>query len=114
MHHESTRKASDPTASVSWAGRLAQARSHADVVGVARDFLAMISPEEMSLLPGDCRPGKLVDGEDIANYAVTLARRSCTKANLGDPNLQRIAAFLSEALARIAQINAAQDSPSLQ
>lgn len=91
-------------ASVGWQGRLAAAASREDVVGVARDFLALVGPEEIARMPADCRPGKLVDGDDVANYAVTLARRSCDPDCLGDHNLQRVGAFFGDALARLTQL----------
>lgn len=91
-------------ASVGWQGRLAEATSREDVVAVARDFLALVGPEEVARMPVDCRPGKLVDGEDVANYAVTLARRSCDPDCFNDHNLQRIAAFFGDALGRLSQL----------
>ena len=94
-------------ASVGWQGRLQAATSREDVVGVARDFLALVGPEEVARMPVDCRPVKLVDGEDVANYAVTLTRRSCDPDCFGDHNLQRIAAFFGDALGRLSQLTPA-------
>jgi hypothetical protein len=91
-------------ASVGWQGRLAAASSREDVVDVARDFLALVGPDEVARMPVDCRPAKLVDGEDVANYAVTLARRSCDPDCFADHNLQRIAAFFGDALGRLSQL----------
>lgn len=90
-----------------WQGRLDAATSREDVVGVARDFLALVTPEEVASMPADCRPAKLVDGEDVANYAVTLARRSCDPDCFEDHNLQRIAAFFGDALGRLSQLTPA-------
>jgi hypothetical protein len=92
---------------VGWQGRLASATSREDVVGVARDFLALVGPEEVARMPVDCRPVKLVDGEDVANYAVTLTRRSCDPDCFGDHDLQRIAAFFGDALGRLSQLTPA-------
>jgi hypothetical protein len=89
---------------VGWQGRLEAATSREDVVDVARDFLALVTPEEVARMPVDCRPGKLVDGEDVANYAVMLARRSCDPDCFGDHNLQRVAAFFGDALGRLSQL----------
>lgn len=94
-------------ASVGWQGRLAAATNREDVVGVARDFLALVGPEEVAGMPADCRPGKLVDGDDVANYAVTLARRSCDPDCFNDHNLQRLAAFFGDALGRLSQLTPA-------
>ena len=87
-----------------WQGRLAAATSREDVVTVARDFLALVGPEEVARMPVDCRPVKLVDGEDVANYAVTLTRRSCDPDCFRDHDLQRIAAFFGDALGRLSQL----------
>jgi hypothetical protein len=89
---------------VGWQGRLDAATSRDDVVHVARDFLALVGPEEVARMPVDCRPVKLVDGEDVANYAVTLTRRSCDPDCFEDHNLQRIAAFFGDALGRLSQL----------
>lgn len=87
-----------------WQGRLEAAASREDVVDVARDFLALVTPEEAARMPVDCRPVKLVDGEDVANYAVTLTRRSCDPDCFADHNLQRLAAFFGDALGRMSQL----------
>jgi hypothetical protein len=94
-------------ASVGWQGRLEAATSREGVVDVARDFLALVTPEEVARMPVDCRPVKLVDGEDVANYAVTLTRRSCDPDCFNDHNLQRIAAFFGDALGRLSQLTPA-------
>lgn len=90
--------------SVGWQGRLAAATSREGVVDVARDFLALVDPAEAARMPVDCRPVKLVDGEDVASYAVTLARRSCDSDCFGNHDLQRIAAFFGDALGRLSQL----------
>jgi hypothetical protein len=92
-----------PVATTGWQGRLAAATSREGVVDVARDFMALVGPEEIAGMPADCRPAKLVDGDDVASYAVTLARRSCDPDCFGDHNLQRIAAFFADALGRLSQ-----------
>lgn len=94
-------------ASIGWQGRLAAATSREAVVDVARDFLALVGPEEVARMPVDCRPVKLVDGEDVANYAVALARRSCDSDCFNDHDLQRIAAFFGDALGRLSQLTPA-------
>jgi len=94
-------------AAVGWQGRLASANTRESVVDVARDFLAQVGPEEIARMPADCRPGKLVDDDDVANYAVTLARRSCDPDFFSDHSLQRIAAFFGDALGRLSQLTPA-------
>ena len=85
----------------SWHGVLDEAASPDEVVAVARDFIARLSPEEFSALPPDCRPRKLVDADDVVDYAVTLARESCAGESLADSLLHQIAAFFTHACARL-------------
>src|SRR6187551_1010393 len=87
--------------STSWQGMLDEAGSPDEVVGVARDFVARISPEEFSALPPDCRPHKLVDADDVVDYAVTLVRESFMSENSSDPILQHIATFFTHACTRL-------------
>ena len=88
----------------SWQERLNQAHTRQDVVRVARDYLVRMAPADFRGLPEDCRPGKIVDGDDVSNYALALVQRSCAPANLGDATLQRMAAFFTRAAVRLAQL----------
>ena len=76
------------------------------VVDVARDFIATITPEEAQQLPPDCRPGKIVDGQDISDFAYTLVRKSCSDDYLADELLLRLATFFTRANQRLSQITA--------
>ena len=91
---------------IGWQGRLNEASTRTDVLRLAREFLARLSPADVALLPEECRPGKLVDWEDISDYALVLVKRSCAGDRLADATLQRIAAFFTRATVRLAQITA--------
>jgi hypothetical protein len=91
-------------ASLSWQGRLNAAQAPDEVVAIARDFLARLSPEEYSGLPDDCRPRKLVDADDVVDYAVTLVRRSCEADRLADALVHQMAAFFTDASRRFSQL----------
>ena len=80
-----------------WQDRLDAAATAQEVVDVARDFVATITPEETQQLPVDCRPPKLVDGHDISEFAYTLVRKSCADEYLADEQLFRIATFFTRA-----------------
>ena len=88
--------------SLGWQGQLEQADTPEAVLNVARDYLAQISPEEVGELPEDCRPARMVDAEDLAIYAVTLARR----ASGDEPGdlLHKLSTFFADASARISQV----------
>jgi hypothetical protein len=88
----------------SWQERLNRAHTRQDVVRVARDYLVRMTPVDLHRLPESCRPGKIVDGDDVSHYALTLVQCSCAPANLGDPDLQRLGAFFTRAAVRLAQI----------
>jgi hypothetical protein len=91
-------------ASLSWQSRLNAAQEPDEVVTIARDFLARLSPEEYSRLPDDCRPRKLVDADDVVDYAVTLVRRSCEADRLADALVHQMAAFFTDASRRFSQL----------
>ena len=88
--------------SLGWQGQLDQADRPEAVLAIARDYLAQVSPEEVAQLPEDCRPGRLVDADDVATYAFELARR---QSSADAPEvLHKLAAFFSDASKRLSQI----------
>ncbi len=105
---ESQYRAGQNLRSVGWQGQLEQADHEQAVLSVARDFLAQISPEEISSLPLDCRPGRLVDADDVSQYAFTLAQALMH----GGPEpevLHKLSAFFADAATRLSQILAGHD-----
>jgi hypothetical protein len=89
---------------LSWQDRIEAADDEAEVVGVVRDFLAQISPQEFSRLPKECWPGKLVDAEDVTSYGFTLMRQACSSSDPTSDMVHRLVAFISNACIRLAQI----------
>ena len=89
---------------VGWQGRLDEACHADEVVAIARDFVARISPEEFSALPVDCRPRKIVDADDVVDFAVTLVRQSCASDTSSDVLLQHMAAFFMDACSRLSRL----------
>lgn len=100
------RQAGQSPATGGWQERLSAATRAEHVVDVARDFCAMITPEEASQLPADCRPGKLVDAQDVSDYAYVLVRLSCADEHLTNPILLKLATFFTRASLRLSQITA--------
>ena len=85
-----------------WHGQLEEAKTPEAVLGVARDYLAQISPEEVAELPIECRPVRIVDADDLAIYAVTLARRA---ARDDSPDLvNKLSTFIADATVRMSQV----------
>lgn len=89
-------------ATVTWQGRINGATDQEDVVGIARDFVAQFDYFEVAGLPAGCRPGKLVDANDVTRYAYTLVRQSTRGDTQGEVEVEKLAAFFSQASTRLA------------
>lgn len=59
-------------AAMSWQERLEQCQAEGEVVQVVRDYLALLTPEEIASLPRGFIPGRIADGDDISAFAVQL------------------------------------------
>ena len=94
----------------SWQDLLDNASSVHDVVEVARDFLASWDRYEIAALPEQCRPGKIFDANDVNAYAFLLVRNDCDGE--AAPLVQKMAAFFSNASARLTAILGAQSRES--
>ena len=95
-----------PPLSPSWQQRLDFARDESEVLAIARDFLAMLTPYEIDQLPKPCQPPlKLVDRDDIAGYAYDLVRHECGDAPESIELVHKQANFFSHASMRMAQLS---------
>jgi hypothetical protein len=88
-----------------WADRLDEARSESEVVSLARDFVARFGPDELARLPERCRPSRIVDAEDIAEYAMTLVRCELEAQGSDRGVLTRMATFFSAASSRLSEVS---------
>ena len=94
-----------PSAPLTWQHRLDLAHDEVEVIGIAREFLAMFTPYEIDRLPKPCQPPlKLVDREDIAAYAYDLMRHDCDDGPETAELVHKLAHFFSNASMRIAQL----------
>ena len=93
-----------------WRRQLIGATSEHEVIVLAREHIASWDPDEIAVLPEPCRPGRLVDGDDIAHYAYELARAHCSLLYEGaqDAVVMRLLAFMSEAAIRMAEVKAVE------
>jgi hypothetical protein len=95
-----------------WFQQLDSARTLAEVVAVARDYLATWNPREIALLPAAVRPGRVRDEQDIEIlHGGLLEEFRDTKATgeaLGE--LRRLTGFITHAVIRIAALRAMQAS----
>jgi hypothetical protein len=75
-----------------------------EVLAIAREFLGAFTPQEIASLPGPCQPPlTLVDIEDVNSYAFELVRHDCADSESAEL-VQKLAAFFSQAAARIARL----------
>ena len=87
---------------------LDSATSEHEVVQIARDFIASFTPHEIELMPEACRPGKLVDGEDVARYSYDLTVHRRIDEDPGAALIEAFAHFFadaSESLAFVTRTN---------
>ena len=95
---------------MSWQMVLDAAQSEQELVQVARDFLASFTPHEIELLPVECRPHKLVDGEDVAAYSYDLTLHRWDDDDAAVAVIQSFARFFADASERLAQIKRSTSS----
>ena len=89
---------------VSWQDQLEEADTEAEVVQVARDYIATLDPAQVALLPAPCRPRKLITANDVSSYAFDLVRHECDDSDDAAPFIHRLAAFFSHASIRLSEI----------
>ena len=97
----------------SWWEQLDRAKTVGEVVALTRDYFARWTPEEIALLPADCRPSRFrdeVDVEDLHRCAVEEFRN--TRAS-GDElaQLQKLMAYIARASVAIARLRQSDEPP---
>jgi hypothetical protein len=77
--------------------------TESDVVAVVRECLRDWAPSDLIQLPQECRPGKIRDGEDIAELAFTLTR---TRIDSNESNelLVKLETLFAHACQRLGRI----------
>ena len=94
----------------SWAERLEEAQTEGEIVSLARYFVARFGPEELARLPERCRPARIVDSEDISEYAMTLVRCELEIQGPERGLLTRMATFFSAASLRLSEVSTPRDN----
>ena len=96
----------------SWFSHIDRARSVSEVVGVARDYFATLTPDDLKLLPEECRPGKLRDEADIEGLHATLVEAYRKSRSTGKEleTLQRLTSFVVRASIRLAELGSSRAS----
>ncbi len=89
-----------------WQRRLDAASSEADVVAIARDFVALLSPSDLERLPEICRPTPLARGSDVTEYASILVRHHCGGDGAASRLVDWLIRFFSAAARRLSELQA--------
>lgn len=95
-------------------GMLDAAENEREIVDIVKGCLAELSPDDLKTLPEDCWPGRIRDREDIADYALRLARRRALSTDsLSDIGLlDRLVNVLAHASARVGLLASARATGS--
>lgn len=101
------------TMGLTWLDRIDAATSVGEVLDVVRVYVAHLTPAEVAFLPPKCRPRKLVDGNDIAEYALDLVRETCADETAA-PLVLKVAAVVSHASSRVSEIMTLTNDPHVQ
>ena len=89
-----------------WREELAAADTEKDVVNVVRDYIALLTHDELSSIPGNARPGLVRTGEEIAGWAVSLVRSQLVyiAQSEGVEVMRDMSEFFAAAAAKITEI----------
>ena len=97
-------------AMLSWHRDIEGTTNTLQVVRLAREYLAALSPGDFARIPRNCLPGHVIDESDISRYSARLTqeywRLRGTQADLGV--LQEMWSFFMRASIQIARLNELQ------
>ena len=69
-----------------WHKEIRAARSWPELLALARDFVAHLSPEEVATLPPTCREIRIKGSDDLYFWHERLAEEYFARASRGDPS----------------------------
>jgi hypothetical protein len=87
-----------------WLDRLRLAHTEAEVLAVARAYLASFDEYELRFLPPRCRPRELVCSNDVSTYAFDLVVHRCEEMDASARLVRTLAAFYTRASIRVTEI----------
>ncbi|HSN20186.1 MAG TPA: hypothetical protein VLS49_05890 [Usitatibacter sp.] len=87
-----------------WDERIEAARTEAEVIAVARDYVASLESFETAQLPRACAPPELRSSKDLTSYAFDLVLYESSPDDTSRPLLLDLAIFFSNASNRLARI----------
>jgi len=97
-----------------WFAQIDRARSVAETLSVARDYVATITPEELALLPPECRPGRIRDEKDVEDLHGTLVDVYRASRATGEALevLQRLTSFFVRVAIRLSELETGSQATS--
>jgi hypothetical protein len=93
--------------------RLRNSSSEEEVLEAVREYVRDWLPEELGLLPEECRPRKVRDGEDLNLWAWSLTR-ACISFDIDPAHLRLVEemdAFVGQACRRLAELRRNEGVP---
>ena len=89
--------------------RLRNAASEEAVLDLVRDYVGEWMPEELALIPADCRPGRMHDFEDLNEIAFRLTQEKfAMPPSEENPLVLEMQTFFAQAVTRIGEIKSKQ------
>jgi len=91
-------------ASVTWLEKVRLAASEAEVLEVAREFIATLDHFEVAALPIRCAPRKLLVADDVSSYALDLVGHFTDEPEMTAKTVQKLATFFTQASIRLSEV----------
>jgi hypothetical protein len=103
-----------PSTMTTWFGHIDRAKTIAETLMVARDFIASMTPQELGRLPAQCRPGRLRDEHDIEALHACLVETYRESRATGDEldTLQRMTSFVVRLSIRLSELGSTASGTS--
>jgi len=86
-----------------WLSCINDACTDRQVIDLVNEYVATWSEEQVGLIPHDCRPRPVENGDDIADLAYRLVREECSNFQTA-PAIHRLATVFAVGSQRISQI----------
>jgi hypothetical protein len=89
-----------------WYSQIDRAKSVPEVVRVVRDFMATWTPDELALLPEECRPQRIRDEQDVETlHSLLVEQYRISRASGRELDaLQRLTSFIVRTSIRLSEI----------
>jgi hypothetical protein len=92
--------------------RLQATTTEGEVVEIAREYVAMLSPGDIDRLPHPCRPSRFHSAADVTSYALTLVRHDCIVDGATARLVAKLCDFFSAATQRLSTLDGGIPGPA--